>query len=156
MSVGTRIDSSVGPNVTKDGTGLQVAKDATNHTGFLPFKVDSVTAFVSSSAAGNAPTAVAGNAGVCTLSGSGAVLTVKLPTAASCIGAEFIFRNVDARAHVLSNSAETGGTTNIISGASGTVGSKITMAAVAGASVVFKSDGVRFHVLGGFGNNPVS
>lgn len=154
MTVGTRVDSTVGPNVTKDGTGFQVAKDATNHSGFLPFKVDSVTSFVSSSATGNAPTAVAGNAGVCTMSGSGAVLTVALPTAAAAIGAEFIWRNVDARAHILSNSGETGGTFNLVSGA--VTGSKVTMAAVVGASVIMKSDGVRFIVIGGFGNNPVS
>src|SRR5574337_1457408 len=150
MTVGTRVNSTVGPNVTKDGTGFQVAKDATNHSGFLPFKVDSVTAFVSSSANGNSPTAVAGNAGVCTLSGSGATLTVKLPTADASIGAEFIWRNLDARAHVLSNSAETAGTINIVSG--GTVGTKITMQAAVGASVILKSDGVRLHVIGGFGN----
>lgn len=154
MSVGTRVDSTVGPNVTANTSGLQVAKDATNHTGFLPFKVDSVTAFVSTSAGGNTPTAVAGHAGVCTLSGSGAILTLKLPTAALAIGSEFIFRNVDARAHILSNSAETGGTLNIVSGA--TVGTKITMAAVVDASVVFKSDGKRLIVIGGFGNNPVT
>jgi len=154
MSVGTRVDSTVGPNVILNTTGLQVAKDATNHKGFLPFKVDSVTAFVSSSAVGNTPTAVAGNAGVCTLSGSGAILTLKLPTAVDSIGSEFIFRNVDARAHILSNSAETAGTTNIVSG--GTVGTKITMAAAAGATVLFKSDGVHLIVIGGFGNNPVT
>ena len=153
MTVGTRVDSTVGPNVTSNGTGFQVER-STNNKGFGPYRVDSVKSFVSTSAAGNSPTAVAGDAGVCTMSGSGAVLTVTLPTAANSVGAKFIFRNIDARAHIVTSSQETAGVTVFVSGV--TVGAKLTMAATVGASAILQCDGVHFVVVGGFGGNSVS
>jgi hypothetical protein len=147
MTIGTRVDSTSGPVSSNSAAGLSVARDTSNR-GFAPYRVDALKACTAGT------TLVAGDAGVTTMSGSGGVITVVLPTAASCPGAEFVLRNLDARAHVVTSSGETAGSTVIVSGA--LVGAKLTMAAVVGASAVLKSDGVHFTVVGGFGANAVS
>lgn len=147
MTIGTRVDSISGPVSSNNAAGLTIAKDTSN-VGFGPFPVESATAITS------ATTLTPGNAGVLTVSSS-AALTNILPTAASCPGAEFIFRNLSAHAHIITSSQETAGVTAIVSGAS-FVGAKITMAATVGAAVILKSDGVHFTVIGNFLNNPAT
>lgn len=146
MTLGTRIDSIQGAVTSNNSSGLSVAKDTVNN-GFAPWAVESVTAVIATT------TFVPGNAGVLTVSSS-AALTNVMPTAASCPGAEFIFRNLSAHAHILTSSQETAGTTVFVSGV--LVGQKITMAATVGAVTMLKSDGVHFVVIGNFLNNPVS
>ena len=140
MTVGVRIDSEKGPVTTKDSQGLTVGKDTAN-VGFSPWKVETVTALTGST------TLVAGNAGVLTVSGT-AALTQSLPTAASCVGAELVIRSLSAHAHVVTGSQETAGTKAIILQISGaTNGSRVTLPATVGSSVILKSDGVNFHVM---------
>lgn len=142
MSVGTRVDSAQGVVTTNNSSGLSVER-STSNIGFSPFKVDAVQAMTSSM------TLSAGDAGVNTLSSS-AVLTQSMPTAASCPGATFIFRNLSAHAHVLTGSQETAGTRVFLSMLSGSVagqGSKLVLSGAVGGSVVLQSDGLKFHAL---------
>jgi len=145
MSLKTRIDTVQGPVVTNNGTGISIERNTENR-GFGPFPVDSVPIIGSS-------TLVAGSAGVNVISGSG-VQTVVLPTAVSCPGAEFVFRVGSAAAHIVTSSLEATGSVVIVSGS--VAGAKITLASSVGSSVILKSTGAHFIVVGNFGNNPVS
>lgn len=145
MPLKTRIDTALGPVTYKDDTGISIERTTANR-GFAPFPVDGVPTIGSS-------TLTAGDGGVNIISGSG-VQTVVLPTAASCPGAEFVFRVGSASAHVVTSSQETAGSTVIVSGS--VAGAKITFDSSVGASVILKSTGAHFIVVGNFGNNPVS
>lgn len=145
MPLKTRIDSALGPVTYKDETGISIERTTANR-GFAPFPVDGVPTIGSS-------TLTAGDGGVNVISGSG-VQTVVLPTAASCPGAEFVFKVGSASAHIVTSSQETAGTTALVSGS--VAGAKLTFAATVGASAILKSDGTHFIVVGNFGNNPIS
>lgn len=151
MSVGTRVDSTSGVVTTNNNSGFSIERSVSNY-GFSPFKVDSVQALTGST------TLYAGNAGVLTISGS-AVLTQSMPTAASCPGATFVFRNLSAHAHVLTGSQETAGTKAFVSALSGAVtgqGSKLVLSGAVGGSVVLMSDGLYFHALSYSGSFAIS
>lgn len=151
MSVGTRVDSTSGVVTTNNNSGFSIERSVSNY-GFSPFKVDSVQALTGST------TLYAGNAGVLTISGS-TVLTQSMPTAASCPGATFVFRNLSAHAHVLTGSQETAGTKAFVSALSGAVtgqGSKLVLSGAVGGSVVLMSDGLYFHALSYSGSFAVS
>jgi len=144
MTIGTRIDSTSGPNSTNNSEGFQVERNA-NNKGFSPFQVDNTVALTANG------TLTAGNAGVNTISGSTA-LTEVLPLASACPGADFTFRSLSAHAHILTGSQETAGTRNIVctlstSNGPTSSGNKFTFGAVVGSSVVLKSDGLSFHVM---------
>ena len=154
MSVGTRVDSTSGVVTTNNNSGFSIERSVSNY-GFSPFKVDSVQALTGST------TLYAGNAGVLTISGS-TVLTQSMPTAASCPGATFVFRNLSAHAHVLTGSQETAGTKAFVSqlsasaaGVSGQ-GSKLVLSGAVGGSVVLMSDGLYFHALSYSGSFAIS
>lgn len=141
MTIGTRIDKTSGPVATNNSSGLSVERDSLN-AGFGPFKVDAVQAITS------ATTLTNGDAGVNTVSGSGAVTNV-MPLASACPGAMFVFRNGSASAHALTGSQETAGTKVFVSqfsGSNGGSGSKLTLGAGVNQAVILFSDGVNFHV----------
>lgn len=139
MSIRTIINSVFGLYAVPSGSGVQIVNDV-NNEGFGPFKVNEVGALTT------ATTLVPGNAGVNTISGSGA-LTMVMPLAASCAGASFIFRSLSAHGHAVTASQETAGTTPFIA-QNGAVGSKATMAASVGASMMLVSDGKNFIICG--------
>lgn len=145
MTIGARFTKLLGLQQVNNSTGFSVEKD-TGNAGFGPFKVDTMTDFTASVTLG------AGNAGVNTISGSGAVV-LTMPTAASCPGATFIFRSKSASAHALTGALETAGTMVFYSPLSSSVGvtslgggSKLTFGAFVGNSVSMVSDGVKFLV----------
>lgn len=150
MSVGTRVDSTSGVVTTNNNSGFSIERSVSNY-GFSPFKVDSVQALTGST------TLYAGNAGVLTISGS-TVLTQSMPTAASCPGATFVFRNLSAHAHVLTGSQETAGTKAFVSALADAEGqgSKLVLSGAVGGSVVLMSDGLYFHALSYSGSFAVS
>jgi len=150
MSLGTRTDETSGIVTTNNSSGFSVAR-STSNVGFGPYKVDSIQALTASS------TLVAGDAGVNTVSGS-SVITLVMPTVASAPGAEFIFRNLSAHAHVLTASQESLGTKSFLSIQSGSVGfgSKLTLSSSVGCSVVLKCDGLVYHVLSYSGSIAIS
>jgi hypothetical protein len=145
MTVGTRTDSTKGVVTTDNSSGFSVER-STSNLGFAPYAVDSIYAVTSST------TLVAGDAGVITIAGGGA-LTEVMPTAASTAGATFIFRTTSAHAHILTGSQEANGTkvfVNRLTGsgvASDQQGSRLTLNAALGSSVILQSDGRLFHVL---------
>lgn len=151
MSLGTRVDSNQGPVVSNNSAGFQVALD-TNNRGYGPYSVDTVPAYTLA-----AVTLSAGNAGVSTLSGSAGVITVVMPLASTCPGAEFILRSLSLDAHVLTASQETAGTKAFVTqlGAAAR-GSKITFGALVGNSTIIKSDGVNFHLISFSGSASIS
>lgn len=140
MSVGNRIDSTLGVVTTKDGQGTVIAKD--NNVGFGPYRVDSIGAILSSSTAAN--TLTANDAGVLTISGS-AVTVVVMPLASACAGAEFIFRQVSNNAAVLTGSQETAGV-KVFADGMVLSGSKLTLSGTIGQSVGVKSNGLQYLV----------
>lgn len=150
MSVGTRVDSTSGVVTTNNNSGFSIERSVSNY-GFSPFKVDSVQALTGST------TLYAGNAGVLTISGS-TVLTQSMPTAASCPGATFVFRNLSAHAHVLTGSQETAGTKAFVSSLADAEGkgSKLVLSGAVGGSVVLMSDGLYFHALSYSGSFAIS
>ena len=84
--------------------------------------------------------------GVYTVSGNSPV-TVTMPLAASCPGANFVFRCVSAQAHVLTCSQESNGTKAFAGLAGATpsnLGSAFTLPATVGSSAVLTSDGLSF------------
>jgi hypothetical protein len=96
--------------------------------------------------------------GVYTIAG-GSPTAVVMPTAASFPGATFVFRAASAQAHFLTGSAETVGSPAFTktAGASGVaVGSKLTLPAVAGSSVVLVSDGNKYIVSAASGSFTLS
>lgn len=141
MTIGTRIDSTLGPVSSNDQTGLTVEKNASNK-GFAPFAVDSITTVVSSS------TFDAAVAGVNTVSASSG-LTGTMPKASDVPGSTLIFRQLCTNVHILTGSLETGGTKVFVSQISGNlgVGATLTIPGTVGASVLLQSDGKNFHVL---------
>lgn len=150
MSVGTRVNSTSGVVTTNNNSGFSIERSVSNY-GFSPFKVDSVQALTGST------TLYAGNAGVLTISGS-TVLTQSMPTAASCPGATFVFRNLSAHAHVLTGSQETAGTKAFVSALADAEGqgSKLVLSGAVGGSVVLMSDGLYFHALSYSGSFAIS
>lgn len=155
MTVGTTITNAQGVVSTNNTTGLSVQQDPQN-VGFSPFPVQAVVALVSTSVGGTSPVVAPGQAGVLTMSGSFGALTVVLPTAAAAIGGDYIFRNLDAVAHILTASQEVGGTKNIVSASNGGLFTKVTMAAVVGSSVTMYSDGVQWFITQCRGANSAS
>lgn len=144
MTIGTRVDSTLGPVASNNGNGLTVERNASN-AGFMPFKVDSVPAITGSS------TMTLANAGVNTMSGTSA-LTLVLPLASDCPGAEFMFRSLSAHAHIITASQETAGVRNLYNVTASTNGSRATLPAVVGASIYLKSDGNTFFILAASGS----
>lgn len=140
MTVGTRIDSTIGVNTTNNGLGASIERSTSNY-GFMPYRVDATRAMTATA------TLLAGDAGVLTLSGATAALTGTLPTAASCAGALFIFRNLNlaAHGHRITSSQETAGDTVITDGT--TKGAALVMSGAIGVSVALLSDGVSFLVM---------
>jgi len=137
MATGTRV-SSVGVVTTNNTTGFEVAQ-ASGNKGFVPYMVDSTTAFTTSS------TVSVNDAGVCTVSGN-VVHTLTMPLASACPNAEFVFRATSAHAHILTGSSTFVGT--------GSTGTRVTLNSTINSSVYLKSDGEAFYVLA-FRNAPV-
>ena len=107
-----------------------------------------------SSAVGLVTTNSASFPGVYTLSGSGAAAEVAMPAAADHLGGVFIFRSLSPHAHVLTGSAEAGGTRVFTNGT--TAGSKLALNNIIGSSVTLVSDDVNFCVLGNSGSLTLS
>lgn len=149
MSIRTTITPVTGVLQTGGLTGLQITADA-NNKGFGPFQVLAVTSYISTSVSGNSPQMYPGEAGVCTLSGSGAVLGAIAPLASSCPGAMFIVRSVDARAHTITGSLESQGRRVFTNGT--TLGSKLTFDGTVGTSIKIMSDGLSWLVTSGSGS----
>jgi hypothetical protein len=139
MSVGTRINSTLGVNTTNGDQGLVVERD-TNNVGFSPFKVESVKAITTSS------TLVPGDAGVCTISGN-VIHTVVMPVASASAGTFWMFRMTSGHAHVLTASQESQGT-KPFSYISSAPGSKLTISGAANQNVILLCDGYNFTVVG--------
>lgn len=140
MSIGTRITNLSGERQVNGTTGTQLENDVLNK-GFAPFPVYALLTLTAST------TITAAHCGVNAINGAGG-LSMIMPTAASCPGAMFTFRNVSGHAHVLTGSAETNGTRVFHDGVSNTRGSKITLSSSVGPSVTILSDGLQFIVIG--------
>ena len=98
--------------------------------------------------------------GVYTITGTPAK-AMTMPTADSFPGGIFIFRSLSAAAHYLTGSAETGGTKVFKGIQSGSLvpqdqGSKLALAAIAGASVSLISDGKSYMVMASSGTIAIS
>ena len=128
-----------GAGVTLDGSLFSV--------GSLPF---SPTQAITTAATVTAP-------GVYTIAGT--TTPVVMPAAATFPGATFVFRSASASAHFLTGSAETVGSpaftkapgdTNAAGGTG--IGSKLTLPAVVGSSVVLVCDGNKFIVTAASGS----
>jgi len=137
--------TSTGLNQIKEGSGLEITAALTQSP-----KYD-VTAHTANA------TLTAG--GVYTVSGT-AVRTLTMPLASSVAGAQFIVRSLSEHAHVLTGSAETGGT-KVFAGQPGTGalsarGSSLALPAVVGSSVALVSDGVNFLVAAASGSFAIS
>jgi hypothetical protein len=133
MSVSTTIDSAKGVVSTNNASGITLEVNSAN-SGFRPYAAPLVRAITS------LITLSAGDAGNMTVTG-GSPVTIVMPDAANCIGAEFTIRSLSAQAHVIS------GSTTMFA-CSSSVGAQITLAASIGSSVSLKSDGLVFLVLG--------
>ena len=138
--------TSKGVITTQAGSGLGIEKDSSN-TGFGPFAlpVQEITSSLTQSVS---------DAGVISLNiGGGEGSTQTMPTAASCPGCIFVYRNAgNNETHMLTGSQETGGTKVFTDGTSN--GSELTIAqsTPVGGSVAFMSDGTNFVVLGKSGS----
>lgn len=141
MSNKILLDPTVGVNETSNDTGVVIARDTAN-VGFSPFKVYSTKAITTSSVL------TAGDAGVSTITGT-VVHTITMPTAASCPGAEFVFRSLTGNAHIITGSQETAGTLVFVN--STNRGSSLTLLGAVSASVILKSTGCNFLVLANSG-----
>lgn len=140
MAIKTRIDTVLGPFSSNDVAGISFERHP-NNRGFAPFAVDSVVAVTSGS------TFDAGACGVNTLSASTA-LTGVMPKASDVPGATLIFRNLSTNAVQLTGSQETAGTKVFVTQLSGSsVGQRCVLPGTVGASVIFQSDGLNFHML---------
>lgn len=99
-----------------------------------------------------------------TVLSSSAVITGTMPLAANLAGSRMIFRVGSAHAHVLTGSAEAGGTkvfcrlpySSSLGQSNVTNGSKLVLPAVVGSSVALLSDGVNLLVLCGSGSFTLS
>ncbi len=147
MTVGTRIDNTIGAVTTNAAAGITVERNAGNK-GYAPFPVDSTPTVVTSS------TLDASNCGLTVLSGTTGVIAITMPLASTVAGATFVFRSTSADAHTLSGSQEASGIKvfDMASGSNGSLaagvsGSKLTFPAIPGATVVLVSTGVSFMVL---------
>ena len=85
------------------------------------------------------------DAGLCLVSGN-VVHTLLLPSASDVPNAEYIFRCTSAHAHVLT------GSNNTFVG-TGSSGTRVALSGTVGSSVVLRSDGSAFLILG-FRNPP--
>ncbi len=137
-----------------NGSGFGIDKDSSN-SGFMPWaqSTGSITATVSLTA-GQA-------AGVSTVSGTSAALTVSLPSAALTAGSMIVFRSLSAHAHIVSASGDAGNTITrqVFSGTAGMVsglGSRVTFPATVGTSCVLFSDGLSYCLIGGSGTLTVT
>jgi len=143
MSVGTTIDSTIGPNTTNNSSGLSVARDV-NNQGFSPYKQSGTSLAITGTY-----TLLPSDVGVTTVSGNNSI-TLTAPLAANCAGASFIIRSLSNQAHIITGSQEVA-STRVFKlmgfdgyGISGSAGSRITLKAGVGESVGFTSDGVNF------------
>jgi hypothetical protein len=138
MTQGNRLDGA-GVNTTNNTAGTTVERNSSNK-GFSPFPADSVAAQTANA------TLDAGSCGLNTVSGSAGAITLVLPLAANVPGAKFVFRTTSADAHILTGSQEVAGTKVFAVLGAATLGSKLTMPAVVGSSVVVESDGLHYIV----------
>lgn len=105
--------------------------------GFAPFKVDAVTAITATT------TITADQAGVITLSGATAApITGTMPAPATIPGAQFTVRSLSVHSHALT--ASLGGQFTDYN----TAGTKLTLSASVGRTVVLASDGLQYVMLG--------
>ena len=145
-TVKTRLDSSHGVVTTLNDVGVSIEANVGNQ-GFSPFKLDTINAITS------AGTLTAANAGLNTVSGSSAIVSV-MPPASAVPGALFTFRNLSAKAHALTGSQETAGTKVFCDGTDS--GSKVALSSTVGRSITLLSDGVSFVILGTSGSYTIS
>lgn len=138
MTISTRIDGAKGVGSTNNANGTTIERDSGNK-GFAPFQVDSQATFTTSSNVG------AGDAGLCVVSGN-VVHTLTMVSASDVPNAEYVFRTTSAHAHILT------GSNNTFVG-TGSSGTRLALSGTVGSSVVIKSDGNAFIVLG-FRNPP--
>jgi len=101
--------------------------------------------------------------GVYTITSStGGAKTVTLPSVSAFPGANFVFRVNSVDAHILTGSSAdqravfAGLTISAAGAATARVGSKLTLPAIAGSSVVFVSDGNKYIVTGCSGSFTLS
>ena len=132
--------------VQEAGTGISLQADSVSLTS-LPF---SPTQAITTSATVTAP-------GVYTIAGT--TTPIVMPAAATFPGATFVFRSASASAHFLTGSAEAAGTpafTKTVGASGPAVGSKLTLPAVVGSSVVLVCDGNKFIVSAASGSFTLS
>ena len=137
------LDGTLSTATVSTFNGVHI-RQGRNNVGYSPYRVDAVVDITASM------NLTAGMAGVSTLTNA-APMTLVLPLAAGAAGASYTLRNTTGVAHVISASLETIGS-NKIAGFSGSValaGSKLTMPAVAGASMKVECDGVNWLVIAG-------
>lgn len=146
-----------GVRISDKGALTELAREGTqidahvSSSGFLPFRAQGVWAHTTSSAltgSGGYPA----RPGLQTISGANA-LTIDLPAASSVAGAMLAFRVTSNHQHVLSASAETGGTRSIVAKDGVLSGSALTFTAGAvNNSATLYCDGARFHLMAGSGS----
>ena len=99
------------------------------------------------------------DAGAYTVSGSAAI-TVTMPAVSKVVGSEFIVRSLSAHAHILTGSTDDSGVSVFsVTGSQGTAvatGTSMALPATVGSSVILKSDGVSWLILGHNGALTVS
>lgn len=133
---------------TREGTQIDAHVSS---SGFMPFKAQSTWAHTTASVA-TAQGGFPARAGMSTISSSVAE-TISLPAASSNAGAIFAFRLTSNHQHVITASAETGGTRGIVAKDGVLSGSALTFTAGAvnnGATLL--CDGARFHLIAGSGS----
>lgn len=146
MTVGTRIDNTVGTVTSNTAVGITVERNAANK-GFAPYPADSVLTVTTS------VTLDASSCGLTVLSGTAGALTLVMPSAAVTAGATFIFRSTSADAHILTGSQEAQGV-KVFDFATGSMGaspaaisgSRVTFPAIPGATLIMVSTGQSFMV----------
>jgi hypothetical protein len=137
MSVKTTINSSQGVVTVNNAEGV-ILEQNPNNTGFAPYAM-SISRVITSNS-----TLTAADAGLLTISGSTATALTASMDPTNCIGAEFTFRNLSTHFHLLSGSG------NVFANNT-SVGAQLALSNSVGSSVVLKSDGVAFIVLGNRG-----
>jgi len=145
-TVKTRLDSSQGVVTTLNDVGVSIEANVGNQ-GFSPFKLDKVNAITA------AGTLTAANAGLNTIAGGSAVVSI-MPLASAVPGALFTFRNLSAQPHALTGSQETAGKKVFCDGTDS--GSKVALSNFVGRSITLLSDGVSFVILGTSGSYTIS
>ena len=145
----------IGPNgitTSAGGSGLIVTTDVDFRqpvVGVAPFGSGSENKAVTS-----AFTLSQRNAGVVTVSGSGAAITVTMPVASAVGGSTFILRSLSDHAHVLTGSQETNGTLVFTDGTDN--GSSLALNPLVGSSVALICDGNSFLVAANSGSVTIS